>query len=255
VGAIVRQVDHILIESNRAEELFALLAEALALPVTWPFQRHEGFTSGAVSGGNINIEVLEPFHPPLPAAARLTGIAFEPAPLDEAISELDGRGLSHSKRVPYLVPGAPDSPPLWTWVLFPNWGDGEVFLCDYRPDISSVASRRAALDAIEGGTLGLRGVQEIAIGAADFEAAVEHWEKLLSPAQNPERGVWQPGDGPALRLVRDQRDTLLSVTLRVASLGRAREVLKSLEYAGEESEGRVTLTGQLTEGLELQIVE
>jgi len=55
---IIRQVDHILIQTSDAKYLFDFLADTLQLPVAWPLADYSGFTSGGVAAGNVNIEVL-----------------------------------------------------------------------------------------------------------------------------------------------------------------------------------------------------
>jgi hypothetical protein len=307
--SIVRQVDHLLIESAKPEELFALLSETLALPVTWPMAEHVGFKSGGVSAGNVNLEVLAPMGPPstpvrlhgiafdpspltealaLPATwpmaehvgfksggvsagnvnlevlapmgppwtpVRLHGIAFDPSPLTEALAELDARDLPHSGLVPYRAPGAQEGEPLWTWVHFPHWGDSLVFLCAYRPDAHTKDSRRVALDARGGGTLGLAGVTEVTVGAAQFEEAVDYWARLLAPAPSAARGVWQAGEGPAIRLVAHDRNTLLVITLAVASLDSARKAIEGAGLTVHDGDGGLQLAGELVEGLDIRLVE
>ena len=43
---VVRQIDHILIGSDKPEELFRLFSEKLGLPVVWPFTTYGDFVSG-----------------------------------------------------------------------------------------------------------------------------------------------------------------------------------------------------------------
>jgi hypothetical protein len=207
-----------------------------------------------VSAGNVNLEVLAPLEEAPAAGARLRGIAFEPAPLDEALGELDARGLAHSNPIPYLAPAAADAEPLWNWVHFPHWGDSLVFLCAYRPDIYTKDLRRAALDACRGGRLGLVSVTEVTVGAARLGEAIERWETLLAPAPSPEPGVWRVGDGPSIRLVPYERDTLLGLTFGVTSMERARRVIEDagLDVVGG---GRgLAISGELVGGLDIRMV-
>ena len=55
---IVKQVDHILIASSEAKELFTLLSDTFQFPVVWPMSDYGGFASGGVAVGNVNLEVL-----------------------------------------------------------------------------------------------------------------------------------------------------------------------------------------------------
>ena len=50
---IVRQIDHMLIVSSEAEELFSLLSDTFQLPVAWPMSDYGGFASGGVAVGGV----------------------------------------------------------------------------------------------------------------------------------------------------------------------------------------------------------
>jgi hypothetical protein len=216
---------------------------------------HVGFKSGGVSGGNVNLEVLASMGTAPVGGARLHGIAFDPSPLTEALAELDARDLPHSGPAPYRAPGTQEGEPLWTWVHFPHWGDSLVFLCAYRADAYTKDSRRAALDARGGGALGLIGVTDVTVGAAQFEEAVDYWARLLAPAPSPARGVWQAGEGPAIRLAAHDRSTLLGLTLAVASLDSARKATQGAGLTLHDRDGGLQVSGELVEGLDIRLVE
>ena len=55
---VVRQIDHILISSSRAKELFSLLTETFEFPVAWPMSDYGGFSSGGAAVGNVNLEIV-----------------------------------------------------------------------------------------------------------------------------------------------------------------------------------------------------
>ena len=79
---IVRQVDHILIASSGAKELFSLLSDTFQFPVAWPMSDYGNFASGGVAVGNVNLEVLkDPASAASAERSRFTGFALEPEPL------------------------------------------------------------------------------------------------------------------------------------------------------------------------------
>ena len=87
-GPIVRQVDRILIESSNPKALFAFFSADLQLPEAWPLAENQGYMSGALGAGNVNIELYryikrggEPARKP--GAAHFAGLALEPYPLAE----------------------------------------------------------------------------------------------------------------------------------------------------------------------------
>ena len=258
---IIRQIDHIMIESPRADDLFSLLTDTLALPVVWPMQEHTDFASGGVSAGNMSIEVARPQDEPGQDSAggfgaRVHGIACEPHSLAQAIAGLDERGIHHSDPDPYVITRSDGTPrTLWRWVYLPHWGDTLVYLCDYEPDISTRETRRRMLDHRDGGALGLVAVKEVAIGTTDLDGGHRYWSQLLAPAPEVSAGTWQVGEGPALRLVPHHRDTVLSVTIQVASLIRAKAALQEHGIRGDTADGEASIAQEAVQGLDVRIVE
>src|SRR5262249_26296544 len=117
----VRQIDHILLKTDDVRRLFELLSGALQLPVAWPLFPYRGFLSGAVSFGGVNLEILQPVDPNLPAewrapGTRLLGLAFEPPTIDAALRRLDERGIDHGPPEPFRLDGPGGATVSWTTV-------------------------------------------------------------------------------------------------------------------------------------------
>jgi hypothetical protein len=81
-GALVRQIDHIMVSSDQPEKLFQLFSEKIELPLGWPFKSYGTFSSGGVGFGNVILELmhLDGGH------AGLAGVALEPNSLPELVA-------------------------------------------------------------------------------------------------------------------------------------------------------------------------
>jgi hypothetical protein len=133
---IVRQVDHILIASSEAKELFSLLSDTFQLPVAWPMSDFGSFASGGVAMGNVNLEIIKETEPAASGAiSRWAGFALEPEPLRTSLAELDARGIRHGVPAPFRA-RTPDGSftTRWTTVGEVDLSSDttQVFLCAYR---------------------------------------------------------------------------------------------------------------------------
>jgi hypothetical protein len=103
-GPIVKQLDHIVVRLDDPVSLHALLSETLRLPVAWPVQAYPSFTSGGITLGNVNLEILscgagrKPSRTP---EARIRAIAFESTSLTETVRELQRRAIPHTPVLDY----------------------------------------------------------------------------------------------------------------------------------------------------------
>lgn len=263
----VKQIDHILIRVNDPRRLFSFLADTLQLPVVWPVATYQGFTSGGVGVGNVNVEVIRlddtKDSPPAETAdAHVIGFAFEPYPLADSLRELASRRIKYDKPSPYVSTQADGSKKtLWTTVDLPQFssGDAGIFLCEYNPSFMNVESVRAGLReqlrARKGGPLGIESVKEVVWGAADFKGAVERWRRLLEPIPQSGAGVWRVGDGPAIRLVKSEEDKIQGLVLYVASLAQAKTFLEKSGLLGQVSGNEVAIDPSKIQGLSIRLVE
>jgi hypothetical protein len=255
---LVRQVDHILISSSRAKELFSLLSETFAFPIAWPMSSYGSFASGGVAIGNVNLEVLKSSESADAASGKFTGFALEPEPLRASLRELAARRIPHGKPIPFRSRQANgSSATLWTTVGLPSVSsDGiEVFFCEYGHDVPARRDRlREQLRSCNGGPLSVHSVREIVCGARDLKRMEELWQTLLNPLQASSDGAWQIGDGPALRLVKADRDEIQGLILNVTSLEQARRFLKEHGLLGTDEPAALTLAGPHLQGLSITLV-
>jgi hypothetical protein len=104
---VVKQLDHIIARIDSPATLFALLTETFDLPVAWPLASYPSFQSGGVALGNLYLEILQcgprrKTNANAHTAGRFCAIAFEAAPIEEAVRELSRRNLPHTPVAPYL---------------------------------------------------------------------------------------------------------------------------------------------------------
>lgn len=252
---VVRQIDHILIVSSEAEELFSLLSDTFQLPVAWPMSDYGGFASGGVAVGDVNLEVIKDSKPGQGTAkSRWTGFAFEPEPLRISLPELDARGIRRGKPVSFRKWFTTR----WTTVGLPEVsGDTfEIFLCQYEDDVP--ARRRRLVDQLQsrnGGPLSIHSLKEVVLGATDANRTQGNWQKLLNPLQPSAQGVWPIGAGPAIHVIPADKDGIQSLVISVKSLEQARRFLKQHGLPGTDQSTTLTLAGPHFQGLNLIFVE
>lgn len=223
---------------------------------------------------------------PEPSQAQFYGIAFEPYDLATAVREVDKRGMAHLPLVP-VPEGYPTGTmgSMWTLLFFDNlvgcdlsqyqvamkdardlspffnevFQNGMAFLCEYNKTFTDTTQRRldrqADLRAKNGGPLGLEGTQEIVVGVKDVETAHRYWQHLFDPIAPTGSGIWQIGDGPAIRLVPHTQDGLVRLVWKVKSLQHARAFLREQEIPHVENDEQVTVTPAALFGLDIQLVE
>jgi hypothetical protein len=99
---VVRRVDHLNIVVPDPHALFTFFTEHLQLPVAWPWMRMPGWDSGH-AGVDVTYEAIRyaPSRSIALAHEPLYAIAFEPAPIREAIEQLAERKIPHSPPMPY----------------------------------------------------------------------------------------------------------------------------------------------------------
>jgi hypothetical protein len=253
---LVRQIDHILIESDQAEELFRLFTEKLGLPVVWPYSMYKDFSSGGVGFGNVNLEVTrsERLH------SGLTGVALEPTPtsVSELLSGLDAHGLKHGEPAPYSEKDSSGTERLrLTTVSMTSLPPAStIFFCKFTFDIGERRARiRGELQNHAGGPLGVESISELVIGVKDMAAAQHDWSLLLGPAPPSQESLWQIGAGPALRLVAGKEDRLLLLRVKVKSLERARAFLKAENLLGLDAGHEISLDPSHVAGADVRLVE
>lgn len=253
---IVRQIDHILIASSEAKELFSLLSGTFQLPVAWPMADYGSFASGGVAVGNVNLEIIQDSASAAGTVkSRWSGLALEPEPLRISLAELDARGIRHGAAVPFRSKLFTTR---WTTVGLPEVSSDavEVFLCQFADDLS--ARRLRSLEQLQsraGGPLAVHSIREIVYGARDVKRMQAHWQKLLNPLPASSPGVWPVGAGPALRVIPADTDGIRGLVVNVKSLETARRFLKEHGLLGAEPPAALTVAGSPLHGLNVTLVE
>jgi hypothetical protein len=74
----------------------------------------------------------------------------------------------------------------------------------------------------------------------------------LSPTPT---GIWQPGAGPAIRLIESEKDGIQEIVIPVLSLSQARLFLSEQGLLGIDSEIRLTVGGLYIQGLTIRLIE
>jgi hypothetical protein len=248
---IVRQIDHVLLTSSKANELFELLTETLQLPAVWPLSNYGSFGSGGVALGNVNLEIIKrPAAAAGAASGGFVGLALEPESLRSSLAELDARGISHGAPAPFRS--------LWTTVALPEVSSDalEIFLCDYTHDVAERRHRfLAQLQSRGGGPLSLHSVREVVIGARDVKRTEAQWQKFLHPVHASADGAWPIGAGPAVRVVQAEHDEIQTVIVAVISLEQARRFLKQHDLLGADQPAALSLASSRFPGFNLTLVE
>jgi hypothetical protein len=263
----VRRIDHIMIRTDDPGKLYALFTGTLQLPVAWPLATRGGVTSGGVGFGNTNVEAIQ-FPGQTRSHALLAGFGFEPSPLAECLAELDRRDVTYGEPRPFVVTGQDGSKQtLFTNVTLRQFSDADrpadatmhIFLSEYSPTYVDIEQRRARLrrelQERSGGPLGVRVVKEVIVGAADLKAATRLWGRLLEPWRPSAPGLWQVGDGPAIRVVRAGESKLQGFVISVVSLRLAKAVLRERGLLGSVTEKDATIDPSKIQGLNIRLVE
>jgi hypothetical protein len=250
---LVRQIDHIMLVSDEAEELFRLFSEKLSLPVAWPFQSNPSFSSGGVSFGNVNIELIRFTQRRQPG---FRGVALEPNSLTEVVTGMDVRGLKHGDPAPFHGKDPSGAERLlWTNISLPTLQP--AFLCKF--NFFEVDDRRASLHRElrnrSGGPLGIETAMELVIGVRDMATAQRDWSILLGPVPSAQDRVWQIGSGPSIRLVTAQEDHLALLRVKVKSLERARAFLKAENLLGLDAGREISIDRSRVAGADIRLVE
>jgi len=261
-GPIVRQVDHILVESGDSRALFSFFADTLQLPVAWPLADNRGYASGGLGAGNVNLEIFryadQKNSRDVPQS-RYAGLAFEPYPLSDALREMKLRGIPQGLSEPYVstLPKGSQGV-LWTTVTLPSFSRPgmSIFLYEYSREFLKVNVRREQLGnrlmLNRGGPLGFQSVKEIVIAATNLQKEKSSWTQLLG--KPTPSGTWRAGTGPAIRLIPGPSDQIRELVCKVESLDRAKIFLKKNRLVGSATSNEVSLNLSAVQGLIIRLV-
>lgn len=259
---VIRQVDHVIISAEAPDPVFAFLTGTLGLPVSWPVGGNEELSSGGVYAGNCNIEAAT-FAPgnliahPAGTPPAIAGIAFEPAPLPDALAEMDRRGLQHWDFDP-AESGHEHAEFGWTNSAFldvSSLPQPYFFACEYRHDVPAWrAALRAEFDAASGGPFGIEGVHDVTIGTPNVDASRSTWQHLMDPCQASDDGAWRPRGGAGVRVVPHETHAILSLRFSVRDLEVAVAHARAVDALLAVNDGEAQLDPAAMLGLDLRLV-
>lgn len=264
-GPVVRQVDHILVESGDPDALFGLFTDTLQFPVAWPMTDSQGYMSGGLGAGDINIELYrhtdrEKKPPSKSALARYSGLAFEPYPPYKSLRELKVRHIPHSSPDSHIARLPSGSEEIsWITISLPSLSRPgmSIFLYQYNPSFLNVNVRREQminrLALNNGGPLGFKSVREIVIDTTNYRRDAAEWSKMLG-TKTPD-GTWRAVTGPGIRLSRSTRDRIQEIVLEVESLDRAKKFLRKEGLLGYASSKSLFLKSSRIQGLRIRLTE
>lgn len=220
MSAIVNSLDHIFLGVNNAAAVFNQLSNGLGLPVAWPYRSvTPGFTSGAVSLGNLVLEVVDT------SIYNITevqyGVALLPyVTITESRPEAAARGIqvgpdneSFSSDNQLVFTNAP-LPQLSSPIL-------QTFFCQYVDDQAPL--RRASQEQLEaswGGELGVVRVATLTIESQNKRAVAQTWNRLLWGRSDHEE--------PLVRVISGSEDRLRALTVWVYDPELARRRFREL---------------------------
>jgi len=178
--------------------------------------------------GNVVLEICGPYpkeFSPGDRPVRLHGLTFSPhLSAERSAAELKRRDLRFRGPVSWS-PGA-------TFVILeddalirPQFSISIMDLADRQGDRAEREKARNALEAADGGAIGLRAVVEVAVLYED-EGVLAKWRQFLSEA--PSNG----GEGPRLQLGKGSRNGIQAIVVRVKKRDRAAALQKRAEALG-----------------------
>ena len=134
--ATIKQVDHLMVQLPDPERVYNLFSGELGLPVAWPMVNYGPFSTGGVSFGNVNMELLNGSDEMkqqglIPKDNGIVGVAFQPLePLGLTEKTLDAHQIPHSDIIPFNVTenGTPST--LWSNLTLSEIMPGSmIFYC------------------------------------------------------------------------------------------------------------------------------
>jgi hypothetical protein len=259
-ASAVKRIDHILLTPEDPRGLYEFMTQDLKMPIAWAYREYEGFASGGVFFGNVNLEALVMNQDNLSTSSKIMGIAFEPAaPTAEVVEELKQRQVAYDEPRTYEFGPEQSKIKMWTTTILTDFLPGSVvFICEYHPGIFNPPAWRNTLqkqlEEIKGGPLGIEYVKEVELRINDREKSLQKWQNLLKPHSLSPDGCFTVGDGPRLCMVESDKNSIHSIKIKVRSLDNARKFLSSRGLLGQDKKGYITLNADKTFGILFEIL-
>lgn len=258
---IVRQVDRILIETGNPEALFRLFTETLHVPVAWPMEDHETYTSGSVSAGDVTLEFYRYGSGRSGTEnARFTSLFLEPYSMDEALRKMRVSGTPYDSPEFYKAT-LPDGSvgTAWTTVALPSLSTPSlsVALFEYSPLFLNMEVRRKQfgnrLTLNSGGPLGILSMEAIVVESDDPPKIEDQWKPFLGHSERD--SLLKPERGPGIRFVRGSRQGITKLVFKVRSLKQAESFLSGRKLLGKSRKKETLIIPTSLQGLNIFLVE
>ncbi len=248
----IRQLDHVMILTPHHDRLVALFTDTLRLPVVWPAPGTPFSFSTGIALGDVNLEFVPR---PQVGETRFSNLAFQPHDLGTAPAALRQLGLEPLEP---SVETTDAGVKRWTVIGFRKAFEGPgFFLIQYH--VFDMDERRGRFDEIlrsrNGGPLGLRRVREMRLTytSSELPAARKAWTQLLGLATAPEGDVFQPPEGPRVRLLEGPRSSN-SMLVEVDSLPIVEATARALRLVAFASPDSLVLDPGRLGGLRITLI-
>ncbi|MFL5353280.1 hypothetical protein [Archangium sp.] len=134
---------------------------------------------------------------------------------------------------------------------------GMLFAVEYVPPFEGpLRSMERVLADAKGplGPLGILGVDEIVMMSRDPLRVRRAWSEILAPLEPSEAGRFEPGRGPALRVIPGPDERIDELVLKVQSLDTARVFLAERKLLGSQATGRLSIDLAASFGLRIALI-
>ena len=271
----VKRIDQIYCKMESVgdvNKLYYLFANTFGFPEAWPPTPKKHYYGGGVYTGNtwlkwvtFNTRAYKMTDKP----AKFSILSAEPNGYESCLKELEKRGIQVKFDGVQTIADSSGQEQEWarsSSLTESPFKEVDLSICKYTslafPALTTTPEARdldghygimrKRLDAVDGGSLGVRYVKEVELGVRD-EKDREAWQALLSPVKQV-GGVWKVGKGPALRLISDENG-IKSISVKVRSLRTAKKFLRMNGLLGEERENIVSLNRGKVNDLDIRFIK
>jgi hypothetical protein len=256
--AQIDKVEHFYVSSAHAEKHFHFFKDAFHLPVVWDYLPWGNFSSGGLTLGNAVIEFVKSEHS---TQTGFAGIGLQPhGSAENTIATLNAANVIHDDIIPFIFTldnGAKDT--AWEIAHVKNMLPENVdfLFCDYKHRKEIQKGRDDASDSLSllnGGPLGIMGVQAIVIGCKNVAVCSNELAKLPG-IKRAENNLFQFDSGPAIQLMSSDNDGIDKIVVKVSSLNKARQYLQSNNLLGTATNNSLYINSEAIEGLKIQLLD
>jgi hypothetical protein len=257
LNAQINKIDHFFMSSPKAEALFNLFTAKFGLPQVWDYKHWGGFSSGAVSLGNVALEFVNYKGA---TKTKFEGIALEPhQPAEEILKILDDVKVMHDTIEPTISVISNGMTVSWANMSLKNLLPGEawLFICDYKNREKILLNSKRSADSLrdkKGGPLGVISLKEIVIGSTNFSFHKTELAKLpgIKPGKND---VFNFKQGPSLQLKKSNTNGIEKIVVKVYSIEIAKAWLRSQNILGRSYQNIVSIDPQALGGLVVELTD